>query len=570
MRTLIPIFLIQSALFAAEFPATLRAIPVASGLGALTQITNAGDGSGRLFIVRQNGVISILKDGRVSNTPFLTITNKVICCNERGLLSVSFPPGFATKQYFYVNYTDRPNGNTVVARYRVTSNPDVADPASEQVLLTVVQPYENHNGGMTAFSPRDGQLYVGMGDGGSGGDPQNNAQNDNSHLGKMLRLDTEANLNATPTPQHWAKGLRNPWRFTFDRETQDLWIADVGQGTYEEIDVQPASTGAGVNYGWQRMEGNHCYDSNCSMTGLTLPIFEYDHSAGDCSVTGGYVYRGLRYPALRGVYFFADYCTGKVWATRASGSGFETRRITQFNGLNITSFGEDEQGEHYFVTGDGRVYLLATDPPTATAAGVVNAASYQRGISPGSIASVFGLGLTTVNGIQNAPALPLGTSLSGTTLTLNGTAVPIFAVADVKGQEQINFQVPWELAGASTATLVVSNNGTASAPVEVALSAVNPGIFAVVRGDTFATIYATGLGPVENRPATGSAPGGARNLITLPRVTIGGREAVVTYAGLAPSYVGLYQINVNLPAGAAAGDDVVIIAGGVSSNAGKL
>ena len=224
-------------------------------------------------MVEQGGRIRIIRNGVLEATPFLDITGRVSCCSERGLLSVAFPPGYAAKGHFYVNYTNKA-GNTVVARYRLTTNPDVADPGSEQVVLTVPQPYANHNGGQLAFGPNDGYLYIGMGDGGSGGDPENRAQNPAELLGKLLRINVETGNPNTYTipasnpftqtagyrPEIWALGLRNPWRFAFDRLTHDLYIADVGQDAYEEVDFQPAASTGGENYGWRIMEGLHCYN----------------------------------------------------------------------------------------------------------------------------------------------------------------------------------------------------------------------------------------------------------------------------------------------------------------------
>ncbi len=267
-----------------EWP-QLRFIKVLSGLTSPVHVTHAGDASGRLFIVEQRGKIRIAKDGALLSQPFLDIQSRVSCCGERGLLSVAFPPGYASKGHFYVNYTNTA-GNTVIARYRITSNPDVADPASETILLTVNQPYANHNGGQLAFGPRDGYLYIGMGDGGSSGDPQNNAQTPSALLGKILRIDVESGAapyalppsnpflnNAAYRQEIWATGVRNPWRFSFDRETGDLYIADVGQDKYEEVNVQPAASVGGENYGWNVTEGLHCYvQTTCSTTGFTLPV----------------------------------------------------------------------------------------------------------------------------------------------------------------------------------------------------------------------------------------------------------------------------------------------------------
>ncbi|MGC8782353.1 MAG: PQQ-dependent sugar dehydrogenase, partial [Anaerolineae bacterium] len=334
--------------------------PVVAGLKAPVHIAHAADGSGRLFFVEQAGRILIFVNGALRSTPFLDITDRVSCCGERGLLSVAFPPtGSGSPDRFYVNYTDR-SGNTVIGRYRLTADPDVADPTSEQVVLTVAQPYANHNGGQLAFGPNDGYLYIGMGDGGSAGDPQNRAQNGGELLGKLLRLDVETGAPATYTVpasnpftqtagyrgEIWALGLRNPWRFAFDRMTGDLYIGDVGQNLYEEVNFQPADSRGGENYGWRIMEGLHCYNAaTCSSVGLTLPVVEYDHTQG-CSITGGVIYRGGQFPRLQGVYLYGDYCSGRIWGLRRAAGGWETQQLAATS-FRISTFGEDEAGEIY-------------------------------------------------------------------------------------------------------------------------------------------------------------------------------------------------------------------------------
>jgi len=302
-------------------------------------------------------------------SPFLDISAKLVCCGEQGLLSVVFPPGFASKGYFYVNYTGIPVAPavvapTVVARYRVSAgNANVADPASEEVILTIPQPFANHNGGQLAFGP-DNNLYIGMGDGGSGGDPLNNGQTPGTLLGKLLRIDVESGvqpykippgnpflLSAGYLPEIWALGLRNPWRFSFDRGTGDLYIGDVGQGNFEEIDFRPAGDPGGRNYGWNIMEGDSCYPPGtvgCNRTGLTLPVFVYDHALG-CSVTGGHVYRGAAFPSLRGVYLFGDFCSGRIWGIRKNGAAWDNALLADNTTLTITTFGEDESGNVYVV-----------------------------------------------------------------------------------------------------------------------------------------------------------------------------------------------------------------------------
>jgi glucose/arabinose dehydrogenase len=329
-----------------------------SGLDLPVHITNAGDGSGRLFVVERPGRIRIVKNGVLLPAPFLDITGRVRSVGgEQGLLSVSFPPDYSTKGHFYVDYTDLMS-NTVVARFAVTADPDLADPGSEQIVLNIYQPFANHNGGQLAFGPHDGYLYIGMGDGGSGGDPFGNAQNPASWLGKLLRIDVETGNPLTYTipatnpftqtagyrGEIWALGLRNPWRFAFDPLTGDLYIGDVGQNQYEEVDVQPAASSGGQNYGWNIMEGFHCYNATtCDMTGLTLPVVEYDHSGGNCSITGGGVYRGAAYPGLAGIYFYGDYCSGRIWGLRYDGIAWQNT-VLYDTPFTISTFGQDEAG----------------------------------------------------------------------------------------------------------------------------------------------------------------------------------------------------------------------------------
>lgn len=347
----------------------------AGGLIQPLHIAHAGDGSGRLFVVEQGGRIRIIRNKVLLSTPFLNISDRVSCCGERGLLSVAFPPRYAGKGYFYVNYTDL-SGNTVVARYRVSADPDIADPASEEVILTVAQPFANHNGGLVAFGP-DGFLYIGMGDGGSGGDPNNFAQNlddlpgNQRLLGKMLRIDVESGVRPYAIPlsnpllngrrsEVWALGLRNPWRFSFDRLTGDLFIGDVGQNRFEEIDFQPASSGGGENYGWRIMEGAHCFNPDpCNQVGLVLPVTEYDHSGG-CSVTGGHVYRGKNFPRMEGIYFYSDFCSGTILGLRRSGPAWENLSLLS-SGLSVTTFGEDESGNLYLSDYQGGNILRVID-----------------------------------------------------------------------------------------------------------------------------------------------------------------------------------------------------------------
>ncbi|HUF38001.1 MAG TPA: PQQ-dependent sugar dehydrogenase [Anaerolineales bacterium] len=331
-------------------PAAFDWEPVATGFDRPVLLTHPGDGSGRLFVVEQDGLIRII--GR--DTPFLDLTGLVTTSgNEQGLLGLAFDPDFTANGYFYVNYTAT-NGDTVVARYTaLAGNPDLGDPGSAVELLRVTQPYANHNGGHLAFGP-DGLLYIGLGDGGLAGDPQGRAQNPLSLLGKMLQLDVH-----TGELEIYALGLRNPWRYSFDPVTGDLYIGDVGQGQWEEVNFLAAGSPPGANFGWDYFEGSHAYEGTPPDPGaLIMPIVEYSHSGGGCSVTGGHVYRGADLPEFYGVYLFGDYCTGTVWGMLRGSDGSWTADL--LFGLNgeITSFGVDEAGEVYAVARDGTIYKL--------------------------------------------------------------------------------------------------------------------------------------------------------------------------------------------------------------------
>jgi glucose/arabinose dehydrogenase len=339
----------------------------------------AGDGSGRLFIVEKGGRIRIVKNGSLLATPFLDISGSVSRGSEQGLLGLAFHPAFETNRKFYVNFTST-SGTTVVREYKASSSdPDRVAAGSGRTLLKIGQPYPNHNGGMLAFG-RDGYLYIGTGDGGSAGDPGNRAQSLQNLLGKMLRIDVNG---TTSTKQYriprsnpyvgragldeiWQRGLRNPWRFSFDRSTGNLWIGDVGQGTWEEVDrAVRTSTGPGkaVNWGWRMMEGRHCYkpSTGCNTTGKRKPLAEYKHAEGRCSITGGYVYRGSSIPALRGYYVYGDYCTGEVWAVAAGASAPATGIRLLDTPRMIAGFGQDDRGELYLcdLAGDAVYRIVA-------------------------------------------------------------------------------------------------------------------------------------------------------------------------------------------------------------------
>jgi len=378
---------------------------VVGGLSAPVHITHAGDGSGRLFVVQQGGQVRVIKNGVLLSTPFLDISSLVSCCGEQGLLSIAFDPNYATNGIFYVYYTDN-SGNVAVARY-VVSNPasDVAAVVNVTPILNVEHPQGNHNGGQLQFGPHDGYLYLGIGDGGAAGDqgsghhePGGNGQYPGTLLGKLLRI----NVRGVPTytipttnpfaqtagylPEIWALGLRNPWRFSFDRLTGDLFIGDVGQDCYEEIDYQPAASHGGENYGWRRMEGYHAFDPanmlNCNQptptpTDVTLPIVEIPHPDAE-AIVGGYVYRGNAYPGIQGVYFYADEIMGRLWAIEHVNSTWVN--ATDISSPGISSFGEDDNGELYAADyNGGAIYQVVSAPGAAPS---IDLSTSTKSVSP--------------------------------------------------------------------------------------------------------------------------------------------------------------------------------------------
>ncbi len=353
---------------------------VAEGFDRPVHVADPGDGSGRLFVVEQEGRIRIVRDGETEPEPFLDIVDRVESGgNEQGLLGIAFHPDFAENGLFFVGYTARGGdgaGNNTVARFRVADDPNRADRESGAILLSVPDPFRNHNGGLVAFGP-DGYLYVGFGDGGASGDPEENAEDPSALLGKILRIDIDRPDAGQPygipadnpfadgvdgAPEVWAYGLRNPWRFSFDRETGDLWIADVGQNAREEVNVQSAESAGGENYGWDLMEGTACFeDAACEATAedldLVLPVAEYGRDLG-ISVTGGYVYRGEAVPELRGVYLFADFGTGLLWGLGRDAAGEWVASEPVETGINPSSFGEDAAGELYVTDLNGGLYRV--------------------------------------------------------------------------------------------------------------------------------------------------------------------------------------------------------------------
>lgn len=365
------------ALGAQSASAQLQATAVGGSFSAPLYVTSPPGDTDRLFVLEQNsGRIRIIKNGTTLGTPFIDLGAISSSGSERGLLGLAFHPNYfgpgTGEGEFFVNYTNN-SGNTVVRRYDVSANPDVADAGSFQNIVTITQPFSNHNGGCIQFGP-DGMLYVGTGDGGSANDPGNRSQNINNLLGKMLRYDVDLPSPFIPASNPfvgvagddaiWSIGQRNPWRFSFDRVTGDMWIGDVGQGEREEVSFEPAGSAGGLNYGWRCMEGLRCTGLSgctCNSAALTLPVEEYNHGGGRCSITGGYRYRGTAMPNFVGRYFFADYCSGQIWSVAFNGTStsdlIDHESDIGIGGFGITSFGEDANGELYIIKGSN-VYRL--------------------------------------------------------------------------------------------------------------------------------------------------------------------------------------------------------------------
>ena len=344
---------------------------VVSGLDKPEGLVNAGDSSGRLFIIEQAGLIRVLQDGNLLTVPFLDLTMKVSCCGEQGLLGLAFHPKYRENGFFYVDYTEKVDNQlyTVISRFNLSANdPNQADPASEMRLLQIEQPYQNHNGGELQFGP-DGYLYIGMGDGGSAGDPLGNGQSVETLLGKILRIDVDSSEPYAIPPGNpfaeggglweiWHYGLRNPWRFSFDRLNGDLYIGDVGQDSWEEISYLPAGNPGGENLGWSFYEGSHPYRGSPPLDAVfVMPVAEYGHDLGN-SITGGYVYRGRELPSWQGVYIYGDFSSGRVWGLLHLPDGGWQNAILYDTNANISSFGLDENGELYLVDYKGNLLIL--------------------------------------------------------------------------------------------------------------------------------------------------------------------------------------------------------------------
>jgi glucose/arabinose dehydrogenase len=354
-------------------PDALALEPFAEGLQTPIGLASAGDGSGRLYVLEQAGRVRVVeRDGTVRPEPFVDLSDRILSGGERGLLGIAFHPDYPRNRRLFVHYSRAGDGATVVSELRASANGRTADPSSERILLGVTQPFANHNGGRIAFGP-DGYLYIGLGDGGAGGDPYANAQNTNVLLGKLLRIDVDGQPSAGRAyaiprdnpfapggvrpgggaPEVWVYGLRNPWQFSFDPEGGDLYIGDVGQGRWEEVNRQPGDSRGGENYGWAVMEGRHCYLSNCNQVPYVKPIAEYTHRQG-CSITGGFVYRGTRQPELDGIYVFGDYCSGLVFTLQVD-EGTVTPKVVLESGLSITAFGVGEDDEIYVADINGSI-----------------------------------------------------------------------------------------------------------------------------------------------------------------------------------------------------------------------
>jgi len=337
-------------------PPPIATTPVLTSLSSPVLLTSAKDGTDRLFVIEQGGVIKVAQPASSTTTTFLDITPRVLSGGERGLLGLTFHPNYEDNGRFFVNYTRQTDGATVVSEFAVSSDPNAADVNSEQILLVVPQPFANHNGGMIEFGP-DGRLYIGIGDGGSANDPGNRAQNPTVLLGKILTIDIDG---LSQAPEIFALGLRNPWRFSFDRGDGRLLVGDVGQGSREEIDVVMQ----GKNYGWRVFEGSMCTNNDPLLCGdtspYTFPIAEYAHGGGRCSVTGGYAYRGNTGAMPDGTYVFGDYCTGEIFVIDGGPV------VALDTGMLVSSFGEDETGEIYVVDHQGSVHKIVQGTPAPT------------------------------------------------------------------------------------------------------------------------------------------------------------------------------------------------------------
>jgi uncharacterized protein (TIGR03437 family) len=537
-------------------------------------VANARDGGNRLFIVEQTGIIKVLQPNATVATEFLNLTTKISAGGERGLLGLAFHPKFTSNRRFFVNYTRAGDGATVIAEYKAS----LADPSRaetpEREILTIAQPFANHNGGMIDFGP-DGYLYIGMGDGGSGNDPGNRAQNINDLLGKFLRIDVDQPNGATPysspptnpffgaTPgrdEIFAVGVRNPWRWSFDRNTGQIYAGDVGQNQREWVHV----IGSGGNYGWPTWEGTRCNTErpaaapSCTALALVQPVAEYSHQQGRCSVTGGYVYRGGRGVLPFGAYVYGDYCSGEIWMLL---NGVVTPLLNTAH--NISSFGEDEYGELYVVALGGAIYRI-TSPNSPREAATVSAAGYRLNTAPASICSAFGTNLTTSIASWISGAQP--TTLAGTSVRVRDAQnverlAPLFYVSPT----QINFLMPEGTAPGNAIVTVTSSDGSVSMGAGL-VRTVAPALFTADASGSGAPaallvrVLPDGtqryeppgqqidLGAASEQVflilfGTGIRGRSAQAAVT---ASIGGENSEVTFAGAQPNFTGLDQVNVRL------------------------
>ncbi|MDQ3009256.1 MAG: PQQ-dependent sugar dehydrogenase [Acidobacteriota bacterium] len=595
---------------------TIQLQPFVSGLAKPVFVTSARDGSNRLFIIEQSGRILVMLPGQTtpSPTPFLDITAKALAPNtngsEQGLLGLAFHPQFKTNRRFFVNYTRKPDGATVVAQYRVsTGDANVAD-VDEVPILTVPQPFANHNGGMLDFG-KDGYLYIGMGDGGSSNDPGNRAQNVEELLGKILRIDPDTPTQGQPysspptnpffgpaagRDEVYAYGLRNPWRWSFDRTTGELYAGDVGQGVVEEIDLIQL----GKNYGWRILEGTRCTNNgpaSCTAPGFTPPIHEYMQQSGRCSVTGGYVYRGTRGSLPAGSYVFGDYCTGEIFLFENGAA-----RLLLDSPYNISSFGEDEAGELYVVHLGGAIYRIVNLNAPAGQVAIVSAASYRGdALAPELITAAFGTNLAVVTQASNATPLPA--NIGGTQVTVrDSTGVDRIAPLFFVSPNQVNYQIPPNTASGNATVTITNWSGVVSRGT-VQVSPIAPGLFTLnatgrglpaavvdrIKASGTRTTEAIGqFDPVQNQFVPVPIDLGAlddqvflvlfgtgfrfRSALSAATATIGGTNAEVTFAGPQGGFVGLDQANIRIPRSLAGrGEvDVVLTVDGQASNAVRI
>ena len=573
---------------------TIQLQQFATGFSFPILATSARDGSNRLFVVERTGKIQLMTPGTTLPlpTPFIDLTAKVLTSNsigdERGLLGLAFHPQFKTNRRFFVNYTRRPDGATVISEFTASvANANVAD-TTEKVILTVAQPFSNHNGGMIDFG-KDGFLYIGMGDGGSANDPGNRSQNNEELLGKFLRIDVDTPNGAVPysspstnpffgaTPgrdEIYSTGWRNPWRWSFDRQTGELYAGDVGQNAIEEIDIVTL----GGNYGWRVLEGTRCTNlgpAACTTPGFVAPIYEYAQDGGRCSVTGGYVYRGTRGTLTPGTYVFGDYCTGEIFL-RENGSV----RMALDSPYAISSFGEDEAGELFVVHlgsgANGAVYRIVNPNATATAATSVSAANFRSPLARESISAVFGTDLAVVTQPNGGGTLP--TNLGGTQINVTDSAetsraASLFFVSPT----QANYLIPAGTA-AGTATVTIINWNGALSRGTVQINPVAPGLFTanssgrgvpaavaerILANGSRSTVPVAAFDQTQNQfvPVPidlGTAADQVflaafgtgfrfRSALTAVTATIGGTPAEVSFAGAQGDFVGLDQANIRIP-----------------------